>query len=180
MTLTQIFKASETLANYTSPALMVPALQSRAPKEVIAELCSTLQRDGQLSDKASFYDAVMARELMSATSISPGWALPHARLKGLAQLSFVMARSSQPLVWFGENGLRVQTVLLFAVPEAEAKTYLSLIAAVAKLSQNDGLVEQLLRAPDSQSMFAVLRQVPLRQPRLPAIGSFKPRSLETR
>lgn len=142
---------------------MVPELESQAGAAVIAELCSVLQRQGRLSDPAAFYDAVMTRELMSATSIAPGWALPHARLKGLAQLSFALARSSQPLFWFGEAGFRLRTVFLFAVPEAEALTYLNLIAAVARLSQNPVLLEQLVRAPDRQSMFEVLQHVPLRQ-----------------
>src|SRR5438270_8906732 len=151
---------------------MVPELQSKAAPAVIAELCSVLQRQGRLSDPAAFHDAIMARELISATSIAPGWALPHARLKGLTQLSFALARSSQPLVWFGEGGARPQTVFLFAVPEAESKTYLNLIAAVARLSQNPVLLEQLVRAPDGGSMFEVLEQVALRQRGPAAVPSF--------
>ena len=155
-------KSLKTLADYTSPALMVPELQSKAAAGVIAELCSVLQRQGLLNDPASFYDAVMTRELLSTTSFAPGWALPHARLKGLSQLSFALARSSQPIVWSGESGFRPQTVFLFAVPEEEAKTYLNVIAAVGRLNQNTALLEQLQHAPDGKTMFGVLEQIPLR------------------
>jgi mannitol/fructose-specific phosphotransferase system IIA component (Ntr-type) len=161
----------KTLADYTSPALMVPELQSKVAAGVIAELCSVLQRQERLNDSATFYDAVMHRELLSTTLIAPGWALPHARLKGLRQLSFALARSSQPLVWFGESGFGPQTVFLFAVPEEEAKTYLNVIAALARLNQNTALLEQLLHAPDGKTMFGVLGQIPLAHARLATLAA---------
>jgi PTS system fructose-specific IIC component len=153
----------KTLSDYTNPALMVPELSSKTAAGVIAELCSVLEGQGLLSDSSAFYDAVMARESLSQTVIAPGWALPHARLKWLTQLSFVLARSSQPLDWFGKGGIRPEMVFLFAVPESKAKTYLDLIAAVARLTQNVTLIEELRQATDGKMMFSILGQVPLRQ-----------------
>ncbi len=169
-----ISQALDTLADYTNPALMVPTLKSTSPVAIIAELSSTLQQGGRLTnlvDSAILSEAVMTRELLSATSISPGWALPHARLKGLTQLSFALGRSSQPIVWLGKDRVRVQTIFLFAVPEAEAKAYLNLIAAVARFSQTAGLIEQLGCARDGRGMFRVLQQVALRRPRAAASGA---------
>ncbi len=170
----------KTVADYTNPLLMVPELQSTTPTAVIAELCATLERAGRLNDPAAFQSAVLARELLSPTSFSPGWALPHARFKGLAQLSFALARTRQPLVWTGDSRARVQTIFLFAVPELEARTYLSLVAALAKLSQSSDLLEQLLRAPDARAMYEVLEQIPLRRPQPPAAGNGAIRSLRAR
>jgi len=155
----------KTLADFTNPALIVPNLQSQTPGAVISELCAVLQRGGNLNDLESFFKAVVDRELMSPTAVSPGFALPHARLAGLSQLSFALARSSRPLKWFGESSVRVQIFFLFAVPETEAKTYLNVISAVAKLCQNPALVGQLMRAPDAQAMFGLLKHAPLRLPR---------------
>ena len=159
-----------TLADYTAPALMVPELKSQTAMAAIEELCLLLERDGRLPDRAAFFDAVMVREKLSSTAISPGWALPHARLKGLPQLSFILARSPRPLVWSSEARFPVHTVILFAAPDSEAKMYLNLISAIAKLSQNAALVAQLRQAPDANTMFSVLQQVSLRQPR-PSAGN---------
>ena len=157
---------------------MVSNLQSTTPADFITELCGLLQQEGQLNDSGAFCEAVMTRELMSPTSISPGFALPHARLAGLAQLSFGLARSSQALTWFGESSVQVQVVFLFAVPEAQAKTYLNVISAVAKLSQNPALVRELMRAPDGEAMFEVLKHAPLRQPRSAVQSRFNAPSVE--
>lgn len=153
--------SAQKLADYTTPALMVPQLQSQGRAAVIVELCALLQREGRLHDLTTFSDAVMRREQLSSTSIACGWALPHARLNGLPRLTFTLARSSQPFVWSTEALCPVHTVFLFAAPEPEAKTYLNLISAVARLSQNSALVDQLRRAPDARNMFAVLQQVPV-------------------
>lgn len=157
--------SSNSLADYTSLSLMAPQLKAREPAAVIAELCGLLERGSRLNGYSLFYGAVMAREQMSSTAIRAGWALPHARLDGLPRLSFALGRTSKPLTWSAEARSPVHTVFLFAAPESEAKTYLTLISAVARLSQNPGLVEQLENAPDAAAMFAVLRQATLSLPR---------------
>ena len=162
-------RSVKTLADFTSPALVLSELQSKTASDVIAELCLALQRENRLVDSPGFYEAVMAREELGSTCFPPGWAVPHARLKGLAQLSFAVGRTSQPLAWFG-NGIRVHTVFLFAVPEADARTYLDLIAAVAKLNQNASLLQRLQHAHASETVFEILNEVALRnrQPNAPA------------
>jgi mannitol/fructose-specific phosphotransferase system IIA component (Ntr-type) len=168
----------KTLADFTTPALMVPNLENRDPQAVIREMSSVLQQTEGLSDGDAFCDAVMTRELMSPTAMSPGFALPHARLAGLSRLSFSLARSFEPLIWFGESTLRVQIVFLFAVPEEQARNYLNVISAVAKLSQNPALVRGLMHAPDARGMFEVLKRASLRQPRASAHSRFNVLSLE--
>lgn len=157
-----IAMSSNCLADYTSSSLMVSQLRGREPTAVIAELCGALERENRVPAYSLFYDAVIAREQLSSTAIGAGWALPHARLQGLPRLSFALGRTSRPLAWSVGARCPIHTVFLFAAPESEAKTYLALISAVAKLSQNPGLVEQLKSAPDPAAMFAVLHQAPLR------------------
>jgi len=147
------------VADYTDPSLIVPLLRSRDAAAVTAELCSTLQRQGRINDLLPFHHAVITHESVSGTVISPGWALPHARLAGIAGLTFALGRTAEPLAWFG--GEPVCMVFLFAVPESEAMAYLSLIAGLARLGQDRLRLERLGDAPDSLTMFEVLREIPL-------------------
>ena len=131
---------------------------------VLAELCVHLERCGRLKDQLSFYNAVMSREWLSSTAMPPGWAVPHARIPGLPRLAFALGRSSTPLAWPDSNGLGVSLVFVFAVPEDDAATYMRLLAALARLSQNPAQCRALLEAPDGRSLFELLQQVPLPQP----------------
>ena len=147
----------------------MPVLRSRDAAGVVAELCSTLQRQGRVSDLLPFYHAVISHEALSSTVISPGWALPHARIAGIPQLAFTLGRTAEPLPWFG--GEPVSLVFLFAVPECDAGTYLSLLAGLAKLGQDEARLERLVDAPDSETMFELLRETPIPKRRTAALNS---------
>lgn len=162
MTGSLLGKSASVLAHYTSPGLMVPELQGLTAADTICELGEKLNAAGRLMDCGAFIKAAMAREQLSPTSCAPGWALPHARLKDLAQLSFALGRCSRPLAWIGDCTTRVKAVWLFAVPESETKAYLNLIASVARLSQNGFVLDQLMQAPDAATMCEIFEQVPLR------------------
>ena len=148
-----------TVADYTEPSLMVPLLRSRDAAGVTAELCSTLDRQGRLGDLLPFYHAVISHEALSSTAMSPGWAMPHARMAVVRRLSFALGRTAEPLVWFG--GEPVNMVFLFAVPESQAAAYLSLISGLASLAQDRLRLERLADAPDSETMLEVLREISL-------------------
>ena len=148
-----------TMADYTEASLMLPLLRCRDAAAVTAELCSTLQREGRINDLLPFYHGVISHEALSSTVISPGWALPHARIPGIPALSFALGRTAEPLAWFG--GEPVNMVFLFAVPESDAAAYLRLIAGLAKLGQDRLRLERLGDAADSQSMFEVLGEIAL-------------------
>ena len=147
------------VADYTEPSLILPLLRSRDAAGVTAELCSSLQCQGRINDLLPFYHAVLSHESLSSTAMSPGWALPHARITGIRRLSFALGRAAEPLAWFG--GQAVSWVFLFAVPESDGAAYLNLISALARFSQDRWRLERLADALDSQSMFDVLREVPL-------------------
>ena len=148
-----------TVADYTERSLMVPLLRSRDAAAVVAELCSTLECQKRIGDLLPFYHGVISHEALSATVISPGWALPHARVAGIPQLCFALGRTAEPLAWFG--GEPVNMVFLFAVAEREAATYLSLLAGLARLGEDHVCLERLADAPDGQAMFEALRGIPL-------------------
>jgi mannitol/fructose-specific phosphotransferase system IIA component (Ntr-type) len=166
-------KPVQTLANFTNTLLLRARFQSTASDKVIAELCVPLCQELGLGAGSNFFEAVMAREKLCSTACEPGWALPHARLASVPHLSFALGRADSPLAWFGAPKLGVRLVWLFAVPEFEARSYLNLVASVAKLSQNPVFLEQLMRAPDAAAMLAVLKQVPVRgvQASQPALSS---------
>ena len=166
--------SAKTLADYTSPDLVIPELTSRTPSSIIAELCLVLRRQGCLNDATAFYDAVLAREFLSPTSMTCGWAMPHGRLKDLPRLCFTVGRLAQPVRWLDHSGNPVRVILLFAVPERDTRSYLNLIAAVARLSQDSALVNQLRSVPDASGMLHVLErvQLPVLQPAsVPAPGN---------
>ena len=158
-----------TVADYTKPSLIVPHLRSRDAAGVTAELCSMLEREGRISDLLPFYHAIISHEALSSTAMSPGWALPHARVAGIPHLCFALGRPAEPLVWFG--GEPISMVFLFAVPQNQAAAILNLIAGLARLSQDQVRLDRLADAPNSGAMFEVLQGISLPKRRAAAVDA---------
>lgn len=151
-----------TLADFTTPDLVVPRLQGRDTSSVVQELSAVLQRSGCLPDLLPFYHAALNREFLGSTAVAPGWALPHARIKGLAKVVFALGRADEPVRWGGRDSHPVRLVFLCAVPETDATGYMTLLGGIARCQQAPAPSEGLLNAPDARAMFKILKTVPLR------------------
>ena len=156
------FQKKMTLADFTSPGMIVPHLRGREVAGMIQELSQTLQREGRVPDLLPFYHAALNREFLVSTDMEAGMAFPHARLPGLKELSFAFGRTDEPVLW-GTRGVRtVRMVFLFAVPATDSTQYLLLISGLARLAKEKRLVEKLHTARDTFQILEVLRQVELR------------------
>ena len=150
-----------TLADFSGPGLVIPALRSLDAATVVAELTQTLEQSDRITDAHEFCSAVLRRELLCSTACSPGFALPHARLDGIERLTFAVGRCVEPLMWFGATE-PVRLVFLFAVPQDAAAACLNVVSGIARLSQEAARVQQLLAAADSDALFQLLREIQLR------------------
>ena len=154
--------SSMTLADFTSPGLVVPRLRGLDAASVIQELSQTLQRERRIPDSLPFYHAALNREFMISTDMEPGMAFPHARLPALREVSFSLGRSDEPLRWGTRTAGSVRLVFLLAVPATDSTQYLLLISGLVRLSKDAGLMARLLTARDTFQMLEVLQQVTLR------------------
>ncbi len=151
-----------TLADFTSPGLIVPHLRGQDAASVIQELSQAMQRERRVADLLPFYHAALNREFLVGSDWEAGMAFPHARLPALKELSFALGRSDEPLGWGGKAVRSVRLVFLIAIPATDATQYLSLISGLARLAKEDRLVEKLHAAQNTFQILEVLQQVRLR------------------
>lgn len=150
------------LADFTSPDLIVPQLRGRDAATVIRELCAVLQRAARVPDLLPFYHAALNREFLLSTAMDYGLAFPHARVIGLSGLSFAVGRSAEPLVWVPKDCPPVRLVFLCAVPATDATTYLLLTSGLARLAMESHCLKTLLETATSSEMWDALGQIKLR------------------
>ena len=150
-----------TLAEYTSPGLIVPSLRGLDAPSIIQELSALLQREGRIADLLPFYQAALNREYLCTTVTEPGFALPHVLVKGLDKPCFALGRTPKPIAWVRETFMRVRLIFLLGVPETDARAYITLIRGIARLSKDIQLVDHVLKAKDSFELIELLRQVKL-------------------
>lgn len=150
-----------TLADYTTPCLMVPELRGRDTVSVIQELSQTLQRENRIPDMLTFYHAAMNHEFLVSNDMEAGMAFPHAQLPGLKEPVFAVGRSNEPLYWGAKAMRTVRLVFLIATPATDSTQYLLLISSLARLSLDTVRMEKLRGTRSAEEMFDVLKQVNL-------------------
>lgn len=155
----QELSLSATLADFTCPGLIIPALRGCQAAEVIAELSQALCRQGCIPDPLAFCEAVMKRESLATTELEAGMAFPHARLPELKALSFALGRSSEPLPWSAGAARSVRLVFLLAVPADDSGQYLRLISGLARLTRERQFLEDIHAAPDAIHLFEALHRI---------------------
>lgn len=151
-----------TLADFTSPGLIIPHLGGRDFTSVIQELCQAMQLERRVPDLLPFYHAALNREFLVSTDMEAGMAFPHARLPALKNLSFALGRSEEPLGWGPKATRSVRLVFLIAIPATDSAEYLLLISGFARMSKDARLLARLYTAQDTFQMLEVLQQVQLR------------------
>lgn len=151
-----------TLADFTTPGLILPHLRGQDAASVIQELSQAMQSEGRVTDLLPFYHAALNREFLVSTDMEAGMAFPHARLPALKELSFALGRSDEPLAWGSKSFRSVRLVFLIAVPATDATQYLPLISGLARLARDGRLVARLHAAQDDSQMLETLQQVELR------------------
>lgn len=150
------------LADFTSPALLIPRLTARDMAGALQELSRRLHEEKRVPNLLQFYLAALNREMSLSTDMAPGMAFPHVRLPGLETLSFAFGRSAVPLPWGSQTTSRVHLIFLMAVPDPDASQYLKFIPALARFAQNQPLVEALNQADTAAEIMDVFRQASLR------------------
>jgi mannitol/fructose-specific phosphotransferase system IIA component (Ntr-type) len=155
-------ESSLSLADYTSPALLLSQLRERETPGVIKELSHLLQQEGCVPEVLPFYNEALNREFLVNTATENGFAFPHARLAGVTHMSFALGRSRDPLTWGAKGSLPVSFVFLVAVPATDAAAYLQLLSGLVRLGEKSEWLHQLRRARNPKELYEVLKQVRLR------------------
>jgi fructose PTS system EIIA component len=159
-----------TLADFTSPGLIIPHLRGTDVAGVIQELSQVMQREGRVPDLLPFYHAALNREFLVSTDVEAGMVFPHARQSGLKDLAFAFGRSDEPLHWGTPSGRMVRMVFLIAVPATDATQHLLLISGLVRLARESRLVQALQEAQSAAEILEVLQQIQLRtSPKLDSV-----------
>jgi mannitol/fructose-specific phosphotransferase system IIA component (Ntr-type) len=147
-----------TLAQFTEVALLIPRLAGDHRESIIAELSLRLKNSGGIDNAETFTRAVMEHEEL-APAIFDGVAFPLAHKGAFNKLLFAVGLAPQPIHWGAPHGLLVHTVVLFAVPPAEEKRYLSLVLAFSNFLKEGKTVEALRASVRPEEMLEVLDRI---------------------
>jgi nitrogen PTS system EIIA component len=101
--------------------------------------------------------SLVAREKLGSTGLGQGVAIPHGRIKGLAEAKGAFIGLADPIAFDAPDGKPVAQVFVLLVPEHATEQHLQLLSELAQMFSDRGFRERLAAAADATSVHALFR-----------------------
>jgi PTS system nitrogen regulatory IIA component len=98
------------------------------------------------------YDSLFAREKLGSTGLGQGIAVPHGRIKGLAEALGAFIRTKTPIPFDSPDGRGVSQVFVLLVPEHATDRHLQILSELAQMFSERAFRERIAAAPDAATV----------------------------
>jgi PTS system nitrogen regulatory IIA component len=99
-------------------------------------------------------DSLLAREKLGSTGLGQGVAIPHGRIRGLAQAQGAFVRLKSPIPFDAPDGKPVARFFVLLVPEQATEKHLQLLSELAQMFSETRFRESLDEPTDAAGMHA--------------------------
>lgn len=146
------------LAPLLDRKLVFPDLLASTSDEVFEELAQRLVEAGVVRDAADLTERLRKRERDGCTGLGSGIALPHCRLKEIADVVLAIGVSPRGIDFHAPDGGPVHVVFLILSPIEAPALHLQALARLSRLVRSPGVVAQLREAGSADRIVDRLRE----------------------
>ena len=147
---------SITIDDITSTNLVALDLEVADQWAAIDALADLLDKDGRLSDRDAYAEAVYAREKETGgTAMEMGIAIPHAKSAGVSQAGVAFGRTSTPLDYGDE---KADLIFLIAAPEGEHNLHVTVLQQLARRLVHESFRTSLREASTPEEVVELMRE----------------------
>lgn len=114
-------------------------------------------------DASKVIEALLEREGLGPTGVGRGVALPHARLKGLDQVSGLFLRLEKPLDFEAVDRQPVDLVFTLLAPMQAGVEHLKALALVSRTMRDADVCAKLRANSDPATLHTILTEAPARK-----------------
>lgn len=121
--------------------------------EVISEIA--VQQSPEL-DQVEVLSSLLGREKMGSTGIGNGIAIPHGKIRGLANMIAVIVTSNKPIEFDAIDSQPVDIFFAILVPEEQTDKHLQALSGIARKLSNKDTVRAVRQATNKNEIVAAL------------------------
>ena len=144
------------IAELLSPESILLDLDATTKARLFDAVGAAFAAHGGL-DASAISSSLAAREKLGSTGLGQGIAIPHGRIKGLAQARGAFVRLRQPVAFDAPDGKPVSQVFVLLVPEQATDLHLQLLSELAQMFSQRAFRERLAGAQDAAAIAALFR-----------------------
>jgi fructose PTS system EIIA component len=148
-----------TISDLITPALVTTDLAATDTRAAIDELARLLEADGRLTDRATYVDAVWAREQETGgTGMESGIAIPHGKSEAVTRAGLAFGRSSDGLDFGAEDGTPADLIFLIAAPSGEDDLHVRVLSRIARKLIHESFRAALREADSPQAVVDIIER----------------------
>jgi fructose-specific phosphotransferase system IIA component len=148
-----------TISDLITPALVSTDVTSTDARGAIDELAGLLEADGRITDRATYVDAVWAREQETGgTGMESGIAIPHGKSPAVARSGLAFGRAAQGLDFGAEDGSPADLIFLIAAPEGEDDLHVRVLSRIARKLIHESFRTALREADSPQAVVDIIER----------------------
>lgn len=136
-----------------SPKEVVCGLKGCSLNECIRVLVKRLAKSAVIPNADAALEAVLKREAMGSTIITPGLAVPHARLERLQRSSLAVATSVDGIEPSIKEAKPVHLVILVLTDIATPAEYLEVLSSVTRAFSEQGIIVKVAQLPTPEQVW---------------------------
>lgn len=145
------------LTDITNEKLIDIQLSSTTRDDVIDEMINKLDAEGILESKASFKEAIFAREAQSSTGIGANIAIPHGKSNAVKRPAVVFGLQQSGVDWNSIDGTPAKIIFMIAVPEQSAgDAHLKILQMLSRKLMDDDFRNNLLAVSTVEEAYQLL------------------------
>lgn len=148
-----------TISDLITPALVTTELTATDTRGALDELARLFEADGRVTDRATYVDAVWAREQETGgTGMESGIAIPHAKSPAVTRAGLAFGHSRTGLDFGAEDGSPADLIFLIAAPEGEDDLHVRVLSRIARKLIHESFRTSLREADSPQAVVDIIEK----------------------
>jgi len=107
---------------------------------------------------AEVFDSLFSREKLGSTALGYGIAIPHGRIKHLAETACAFIRLQKPTDFDAPDNLPVDLVFILLAPAAATDVHLQILGELAAMFSDEAFRSKLRAAADSAELHRLITE----------------------
>ena len=137
----------------------VAFLETTDKDATLNELIHLMDNSENILDKEKFREAVFQREQIVSTGIGLGMAIPHVKIKEVADITVGIGIVRKGIDWNAIDNKPVHVVFLIAASDEQHEKYLRILAKIVLVMKNQSRREKLLKAESAEEVISLFENV---------------------
>lgn len=144
------------LEKYLLPDHVIFDLEPGDKPELIRGMAAAAATQMPGADAAEIAAQITERESVQSTGIGGGFAIPHALVDGVDLSSLFVFLLATPVDYDALDSTPVDLIFLLLSPKDELKPHVRLLARLARIIGQEGILDQLRAAPGPERAHRIL------------------------